>query len=703
MLYLFVGVASLGLGLGTARAAQATPQTAQRRLPRQRPTCPRHSATAQEQPLRHRLRRARTRSNTARLPAVQSARQPAIMTPAQPQLRTAQPCRSAAGAAAGGDSGAANAADSLYGDAGIWHAGERREVRVRRAIRLGSAYIPVDSWVYPAMMRLYSMGYLDTMYLSMRPYTRRSALHILQKSEDAILSERRRAGAGHPGGAVERADRRGHHRAEDCGATRGMVYGVQSVYTRVMGVSGSILQDSFHLGQTFFNDYGRPHEPGFNNITGFSTLKEQGPFSLYVRGEYQHAPGGPGYSQALSAQLSAHGRDSVLRGYNDPQATIPTGPIAAQNPFRLVEATLSYHILGHEISGGKSDAWLGPGMGGAMDWSNNAENIYSFRINRVEPLHIKCLSKLLGPVRYDFFYGSLKGHTYPNDDYVHSEMFSFQPTRDFQFGFQRTIVFGGEGHEPVTLHTFLKGFFDTNDTNRGGEVLARPIRARGSRLQLLLPAAVCAQLPDAVCGLGDARRSVRRSRRRGARHTGRGFISRSFRAPNGSTCAWRACRRTARRWSARTATTSTSRRSRSRPTRTRAYIMGDWIGREAKGGQAWLTYHLSGNEWVQVSYLNKKTPKDFIPGGTTQNQFRVDVVKRIGPDVEVNGVVPARALDGADLYAGAAEQQRVHSAGDVLPEAAERAGSKSNNRPTSPWLQHRSGPGQPSSASARRH
>ena len=70
-------------------------------------------------------------------------------------------------------------------------------------------------------------------------------------------------------------------------------------------------------------------------------------------------------------------------------------------------------------------------------------------------------------MRYDFFYGSLKGHTYPNDDYVHSEMFSFQPTRDFQFGFQRTIVFGGHGHEPVTLHTFLKGFFDTNDTNGG--------------------------------------------------------------------------------------------------------------------------------------------------------------------------------------------------------------------------------------------
>ena len=66
-------------------------------------------------------------------------------------------------------------------------------------------------------------------------------------------------------------------------------------------------------------------------------------------------------------------------------------------------------------------------------------------------------------------------------------------------------------------------------------------------------------------------------------------------------------------------------------------ILGDWIGREAKGGQAWLTYHLSGNEWVDVQYLYKKTAKDFIPGGTSQGQFRVDVVKRIGPQIEVNG------------------------------------------------------------------
>jgi len=507
----------------------------------------------------------------------------------------------------------------------------------------GSAYIPVDSWVYPALLRLYSMGYVDTMYLSMRPYTRRSALHMLQASEDGILS----------GDDAQAQDILAAllNELTDEGITdksrRGTVYGVQSVYTRVTGIAGPILQDSFHLGQTFYDDYGRPNEPGFNDITGFSTLNEHGPFSLYVRGELQHAPSGTGYSQALSAQLSAIDGIVPFAAPNAPQATIPTGPIAGEDPFRLVEATLSVHVLGHEISGGKSDAWLGPGMGGAMTWSNNAENIYSFRINRVEPLYIKYLSRLLGPVRYDFFYGSLKGHTAPNDDYVHSEMFSFRPTVNFEFGFQRTVVFGGKGHEPVTLHTFLKGFFDTNDTNVGEKFSRDDPGARFSafsfsyRLPFVrdwLTLYTDSETHDDLTPLSAPRRAAYRPGIYMSHFPGAKRLD--LRVEGVSTdCSTLACQGGSNEY---------VETVQKQAYTNKGYILGDWIGREAIGGQAWMTWHLSGNEWVQVEYLTKKTPKDFIPGtynatansygpgGTTQNQFKVDVVKRIGPDVEVN-------------------------------------------------------------------
>jgi Capsule assembly protein Wzi len=494
----------------------------------------------------------------------------------------------------------------------------------------GSAYIPVDSWVYPAMTRLYSMGFLDSMFLGMRPWTRRSALHMLVQSENAIVTSDNIEAQGI-------LDKLLHELRLELHDPRGAVYGVESGYTRLMGIGGSTLRDSYHLGQTISNDYGRPYQPGFNSVAGFSTLNEAGRFSLYVRGEYQHAPGGYGYSQTLGSLLSTNDQP-VSNPSSAPQPTIPVGPIAGQNPFRLIEATASFHLLGHEISGGKQDAWLGPGSGGAMAWSNNAENIYSFRINRVEPLNIFLVSKLLGPLRYDFFVGSLKGHSLPNSPWAHADMFSFRPTVNFEFGFERTVIWGGEGHEPVTLHTFLHGFFDFHDTTEQEKMSRDDPGARYSnfnfsyRLPFVRKYAtlyVDSIAHDDVTPVSAPRRAAYR--------TGL-YLSRIPKLPKFDLRA--------------EAVTTDPGVARSHSGSfnyfevvqlqgytNKGMIMGDWIGREAKGGQAWLTYHLSGNEWIQVEYLNKKTPKDFIPGGTTQNQFTVSVVKRFARGAEIKSWV----------------------------------------------------------------
>ncbi len=505
-----------------------------------------------------------------------------------------------------------------------------------RSDELGSTYIPVDSPIYPMAMRLYSLGYLNTAFIGMRPWTRRSLLHMLEKSSDDIVE-------GGNDQAIAILAKLQDYLADETpanGYSRGRIYGADTFYTRLMGISGQTLRDSYHLGQTLNNDYGRPYEPGFNALAGFSSVNEWGRFSLYVRGEYQHSPSGPGYSLALASQLSCDDFICPFAPPNAPQDTIPYGTQVAQNPFRLQEASLSFHLLGHEISGGKSDSWQGPGMGGAMSWSNNAENIYSFRIDRVEPLRIPYFSAIFGDLRYDFFVGSLKGHTAPNSPWIHSESISLRPTHNFEFAFQRSVIWGGEGHEPITIHTFLRSFFSLQDTEDDptSKGTANDPGARFSdftfswRLPFLTHYATLyldSIVHDDVSPVSAPRRAAYRPGiylsqvpglpKLDLRVEGVSTDTSTLRSMNGEFIYFESIQR--------------------QGYTNKGFIMGDWMGREGKGGQAWLTYHLSPDQWIQVEYLNKKTAKDFIPGGTTQNQFKVDVVKRIHRDIELNAWV----------------------------------------------------------------
>ena len=494
-----------------------------------------------------------------------------------------------------------------------------------------SVYIPADSWMYPALLRLYSLGYVDSAFLNMRPWTRNSVYNMLLGSQTAIQSARDEE-------ALEIYDkllaefRPEHviqHAANNC-----VVYGLSSLYTRALGISGTPLNDSFHLGQTLVNDYGRPFQSGFNTIIGSSEVIEYKHFSLYVRGEYQHSPSAAGFSNGLFQQLSGIDQVPIVPA-NQTQATIPRGPLAAHNPYRLLEATVSAHYLGHEFSFGKSDAWLGPGLGGSMAWSNNAENIYSFRINRVEPLKIPLLSRVLGPVRYDFFVGSLKGHTDPNDPWIHSDMFAFSPTTNFQFGFQRTVIWGGHGHVPITIHTFLRSFFSLSDTSPANKVGRGDPGARFSTFNFSwrLPYArkyltlyTDAIAHDDVTPISAPRRAAYRTGIYLAQVPGLHKLDLRVEASMTDPPVMPSMAGRFNYWETIQHQGYTNK----------GFLLGDWMGREAKGGQAWLTYHLSGTESVQLEYLNKKNAKDFIPGGTTQNQVKLSIAKRLQRNIDLD-------------------------------------------------------------------
>jgi hypothetical protein len=536
----------------------------------------------------------------------------------------------------------------------------------------GSPYIPVDSWVYPAVLRLYSMGYLDHVYLGMRPWTRASLSHMLEYL-DADIEDADNYGITTTGEAQDISTALNHYLHFDTGMqclTRQGISHIESTYTVVRSISGTPLRDSFHLGSTIINDYGRPYESGFNNYTGASGYATAGRFTFYARGEFQEAPSAAGYSQALAQALSTVDGTTFLNtttGLPYPQSTIPMGPIANISNARVMEAYVSAHLLNHEISFGKQDNWLGPGLGGGMAYSNNAENIYSFRINRVEPIYIPFLSRLIGRFRYDFMVGPLRGHTYmlnpanpngsnpdlpnvinPGNSWVHVEKVSFKPTRDLEFGFERTAIWGGKGHEPITLHTFIQSFISFDSTSSsaikyGAQDPGARFGAFDFTYRLPFPRNwltlyTDSEAHDAPSPLfkpfhGTFRPGLYLSHFPGIpkldlRVEGVDTDSSLCSYLNGAkTCTEMSIGGRYQYWEVIQVQGYTNQ----------GQLFGDWIGREDKGGQGWITYHLSGNEWIQLGLRNQKASKDFIHGGTTLNDINFQVVKRIGKDFEING------------------------------------------------------------------
>ncbi len=480
---------------------------------------------------------------------------------------------------------------------------------------LGSPYVPLDSWVYPALDRLAGLGLVDSGFAGLRPWTRRECMRQLNEAEEKLTGlENNEAEK-----LVDMLQREFHPESEAKGdGDDGGAFRLESIYSRTEHISGAPLTDGYTFAQTQINDFGRPYGEGWSTVNGFSAYATTGPWVAYVRGEEQSAPSIPVFSLATRQVVQqVDFFPSLPPGTAQPQVT----------QFSLLDAYVGLMLSNYQISFGKQSLSWGPGEGGSMTLSDNAQPINMFRISRTTPLKLPSILGWLGPVRTEFFFGQLAGHEFLDSPsglvgqfghslspqpFINGQKFSFKPTPNLEFGFFRTTIYGGPGY-PLTFHTFLRSLFSAGNESAGG--ISKPgNRTAGMDLVYRLPGLrnwltfyADGYTDDQFSPVAYADRSAWRAglylsqfplvHKLDLRVEGTytdnpigGAVGHGFYYFNGT---WRG------------------------GYTNNGNLLGSWVGREGQGAQAWSNYWFNARNRLQFNFRHQKVSQEFIPGGGT--------------------------------------------------------------------------------------
>jgi hypothetical protein len=326
---------------------------------------------------------------------------------------------------------------------------------------MGSTYVPLDSWIYPALDRLAALGYTESGFEGMRPWTRMECARMIDKAKKAL-------GVFHPPLESDDADELLSRLEEEFSFEMGLRDGernldarLESAYARAVSISGPALTNSYHFGQTVSYDFGRPFERGTNGQAGGAFRAEAGPFALYVRTEYQHAPSAPAPSEAVLNVIAL--KDEVPLPADD--------GISLINRPRVLDAYIVMKLSPVKLSdwqlavGRMSHSW-GPGFGGAFLLSNNAEPIDMVEVVNPEPIRLPLLSKVLGPVRIDQFIGRLANRTDHANPWVYGQKITFKPLPRLEIGYGRMTTIGEARRRSIHSAQFLSEHVWPNQQSR---------------------------------------------------------------------------------------------------------------------------------------------------------------------------------------------------------------------------------------------
>ncbi len=489
---------------------------------------------------------------------------------------------------------------------------------------MSSTYVPMESWIYPALDRLAAEGYVPSAIFSLRPWTRMACVRMVQEAEIRIARDPKPTSDAVT--LLRSLKEEFAAEQQEVDGARNANFRLESIEERSTSIAGRPLIDGYHFAETIVNNYGRPFTEGENSYSGISLRATAGSFAAYARAELQRVPFAPEPDPAIQQAIAAADFTSVG----------PLGPPTGFLRGRLLDAYVSYTFSNNQFSIGKQTLWWGPARSGATLFSNNAEPVTMLRYDRVTPLILPGILKYLGPMRMQFLVGRLSGAQFvqannrvignpgvalKDQPFIHGEKISFKPTENFEFSVSRTVIFAGAG-APFTTHTFLRSIFSLS----GGAEQNDP----GDRRVAIDATYRIPGLRKCLTGYVD------------------GFSDDQPFPPSYPTeSAWISgfflrCVPGLPHLTIRAEGLLSPHRDLAFPgffyfnvhylsgyTNNRQ-LMGSWIGREGDGEQIWTTWNLSPRSSIEASYRGMTVNREFLQGGALRD-FSVAANLQIRP------------------------------------------------------------------------
>lgn len=313
---------------------------------------------------------------------------------------------------------------------------------------MGSPFMALDSWVYPAFERIAALGYANSAIMGLKPWTRMECARLTEEASDALQA------ADKPSpeavSLVARLQQEFSYETSLLSGGHNLTASVDSLYARAVSISGPALTDSYHFGQTIAYDFGRPYGRGTNGQTGGSFDAAAGPLVIYVRAEYQHAPAASAYSDTI--------RGTIAQADGVSLSEVPSGGVATVDRPVLLDAYAAVNLHNWELTIGQQSLNWAPATDSMM-WSDNIEPVPMVRLVNPEPFLLPGILRHLGPMRVDQFFGRLEGHPYVPNPFVYGQKINLKPFSFLELGFGRRGIIGGIGGNPLTTGNFVRGFF----------------------------------------------------------------------------------------------------------------------------------------------------------------------------------------------------------------------------------------------------